>query len=215
MSGGWKTQVCSMTSYHSFGVVFSIFHREKHTHQRNLFSVQALASVLFAQIMEFSIEFSLLLLCGRNSGCWSELGWELDDFFKIAWPFSFPRRVKQMPELKKGEKKLPDLSAPQGERMPTNLLIYPSYIYIKCALFILTLICIFEIFWLSLLIILFYLWIILSTYVIVQVPNVKWEDIGGLEDVKNSILETVQVSSSQIYSGVVVQQVLQSLLFIV
>lgn len=26
-----------------------------------------------------------------------------------------------------------------------------------------------------------------------QVPNVKWEDVGGLEDVKKSILDTVQV----------------------
>jgi SpoVK/Ycf46/Vps4 family AAA+-type ATPase len=25
------------------------------------------------------------------------------------------------------------------------------------------------------------------------VPNVKWEDVGGLEDVKKSILDTVQV----------------------
>jgi hypothetical protein len=27
-----------------------------------------------------------------------------------------------------------------------------------------------------------------------QVPNVKWEDVGGLEDVKKSILDTVQVN---------------------
>lgn len=26
-----------------------------------------------------------------------------------------------------------------------------------------------------------------------QVPNVKWEDVGGLEDVKKAILDTVQV----------------------
>lgn len=26
-----------------------------------------------------------------------------------------------------------------------------------------------------------------------QVPNVKWDDVGGLEDVKKSILDTVQV----------------------
>jgi len=25
------------------------------------------------------------------------------------------------------------------------------------------------------------------------VPNVKWEDVGGLEEVKKSILDTVQV----------------------
>jgi peroxin-6 len=30
----------------------------------------------------------------------------------------------------------------------------------------------------------------------VQVPNVKWEDVGGLEDVKKSILDTVQVISN-------------------
>lgn len=29
-----------------------------------------------------------------------------------------------------------------------------------------------------------------------QVPNVKWEDVGGLEDVKKSILDTVQVGLS-------------------
>lgn len=29
-----------------------------------------------------------------------------------------------------------------------------------------------------------------------QVPNVKWEDVGGLEDVKKAILDTVQVSMS-------------------
>jgi len=34
----------------------------------------------------------------------------------------------------------------------------------------------------------FEVWIFLS-----QVPNVKWEDVGGLEDVKKSILDTVQV----------------------
>lgn len=28
---------------------------------------------------------------------------------------------------------------------------------------------------------------------LLQVPNVKWEDVGGLEDVKKSILDTVQV----------------------
>lgn len=28
-----------------------------------------------------------------------------------------------------------------------------------------------------------------------QVPNVKWEDVGGLEDVKKAILDTVQVIS--------------------
>lgn len=33
-----------------------------------------------------------------------------------------------------------------------------------------------------------YVWIFL-----LQVPNVKWEDVGGLEDVKKSILDTVQV----------------------
>ena len=27
-----------------------------------------------------------------------------------------------------------------------------------------------------------------------QVPDVKWEDVGGLEDVKKSILDTVQVN---------------------
>lgn len=26
-----------------------------------------------------------------------------------------------------------------------------------------------------------------------QIPNVKWEDVGGLEDVKKAILDTVQV----------------------
>lgn len=35
----------------------------------------------------------------------------------------------------------------------------------------------------------FEVWIFL-----LQVPNVKWEDVGGLEDVKKSILDTVQVS---------------------
>ena len=34
----------------------------------------------------------------------------------------------------------------------------------------------------------FYLIAILS-----QVPNVIWEDVGGLEDVKKAILDTVQV----------------------
>jgi len=34
----------------------------------------------------------------------------------------------------------------------------------------------------------FEVWIFL-----LQVPNVKWEDVGGLEDVKKSILDTVQV----------------------
>lgn len=29
---------------------------------------------------------------------------------------------------------------------------------------------------------------------LLQVPNVKWEDVGGLEEVKKSILDTVQVS---------------------
>lgn len=29
--------------------------------------------------------------------------------------------------------------------------------------------------------------------IFLQVPNVKWEDVGGLEDVKKSILDTVQV----------------------
>lgn len=31
-----------------------------------------------------------------------------------------------------------------------------------------------------------------------QVPNVKWEDVGGLEEVKKSILDTVQVSLSKL-----------------
>lgn len=26
-----------------------------------------------------------------------------------------------------------------------------------------------------------------------QVPNVKWEDVGGLEDIKEAILETVEL----------------------
>ena len=26
-----------------------------------------------------------------------------------------------------------------------------------------------------------------------QIPNVKWEDVGGLEDVKGAILETVEL----------------------
>lgn len=28
---------------------------------------------------------------------------------------------------------------------------------------------------------------------LLQVPNLKWEDVGGLEDIKKSILDTVQV----------------------
>ena len=30
--------------------------------------------------------------------------------------------------------------------------------------------------------------------VLVQVPNVSWNDVGGLEDVKRELQETVQVS---------------------
>lgn len=32
-----------------------------------------------------------------------------------------------------------------------------------------------------------------EVWIFMQVPNVKWDDVGGLEDVKKSILDTVQV----------------------
>ena len=35
--------------------------------------------------------------------------------------------------------------------------------------------------------------IFIVAYDIVQIPNVKWEDVGGLEDVKGAILETVEL----------------------
>jgi SpoVK/Ycf46/Vps4 family AAA+-type ATPase len=30
-----------------------------------------------------------------------------------------------------------------------------------------------------------------------QVPNVKWEDIGGLEDAKQAIIDTVRVATAE------------------
>lgn len=32
-----------------------------------------------------------------------------------------------------------------------------------------------------------------------QVPNVKWEDVGGLEEVKKVILDTIQVKFSYVH----------------
>jgi SpoVK/Ycf46/Vps4 family AAA+-type ATPase len=36
---------------------------------------------------------------------------------------------------------------------------------------------------------------------VVAVPNVKWEDIGGLEDVKKQLIEMVQVCPRGSYHG--------------
>lgn len=38
--------------------------------------------------------------------------------------------------------------------------------------------------------------------VVVQVPNVSWNDVGGLEDVKRELQETVQVSQKRDYFSI-------------
>lgn len=44
-------------------------------------------------------------------------------------------------------------------------------------------------------------------FAVVQVPNVSWNDVGGLEDVKRELQETVQVYPTPLYTALLVQRI--------